>query len=212
MDCARFENELVALLGEEQGERTARVDQLRHHTESCESCRGSRELVEMLLVDPESRDPVPDPGERYWASFRSRLRQRIRQEQARRRRRWIAAVASAAALVLFVLSISVWRPGRGPEPEAIVDIDAGGAVFSDNLDDRLREADAGAAMMATDLLVGSVEGNLEWGLEGEAAGLAGSEGWDGWLFPDTADLDEQARRELLDWLEEQEAQLQGGQA
>ena len=151
--------------------------------------------------EPAERDGGAEPGEAYWAQFNERLHRRIADETRGRRTRAVAILAAAAALLAAVL-LGTWI--LRPDPVAVA-TGTGPA--------RAGEEDP--------LLVAGVN---------DVEGILGAfDGWDGFdldtagddplwvesenaLFPDTADLDADTRRQLLEWLGEQESRLDGGPA
>ena len=203
MDCAKFEQELVALA--ERGPtsslppRDPRVSLLKAHTETCPDCAASADLVELLALPPE-RDPVPDPGTDYWASFNERVRQRIDHEAlpARRpTRRWPGV---AAATILVAVAASWILRERSTDEGAEM-------ARTQPVETRTESAAEGLP----EELVSSVElasaGEIDAELQGLEAWGSWGGGFDGGadegLFPDVADLGSEARQELLQWLREQ---------
>ena len=204
MDCSRFEVELVELLETGGGgrERDARIRQLRAHAGSCESCRGSIDLLDWSTLPAGERDGFEVPDDAYWASFDARLRQRL--DRGRRWRPWRTwAIAAAAAIVgLALLAVGSLMPegeirnasaDQAPPPDAIDDptLTSVGDEFEG--------------------LIGTLD---EWyGFDGDDSDPAGpGPGGGEWLFPSTADLDADARRNLIDWLREESTRLGGGSA
>jgi hypothetical protein len=184
MNCAAFENDLMNLLaGELTGvERNVAIRTMREHMETCETCAASRDLLKFAATDPRDRFPDDDPGAEYWESFDARLQQRI---SVQPKIRWYTdrRIWAAAAVIALIAVLAGWfLIGNGGEP--MVAVNGGGteAIFAD-YDPHGIDPTA----MDTDA---------------EA----------GWLFPDTEDLDAEARQELLDWLEEEAATNQGDQA
>jgi hypothetical protein len=199
MDCARFEAEMVALLAEGGSgrERDARIRRLRAHAESCDGCRGSVDLLDWSAL-PE-RDGFEVPDDAYWASFDERLRQRLEGRGGRRSWRPWAILATAALVGLALLVTWSLRPGRSTEVARTEP-----APTHEGIDDSTRVA---AADDELEGLLGTLE--AWYGFDPDGAGGPGPDRADG-LFPSTADLDADARRDLIDWLREEEARLGEG--
>ena len=194
MSCAEFERELAHLMGAEPGEELAErangIRRLREHVDGCDACAASAGLLTILELPEGRRDPLDDPGQAYWDAFEKGVSARIRREAAPARpRRWWLGVAAAAALLLVLLAgRTAWfRPEPGPL--------AAPAVPAGELEARvaLPEALVRLAEVAPS--------------EADDLGIGWDSPWDlavdDGLFPDTSDLDGDARQALLVWLNEQ---------
>ncbi len=81
---------------------------VKQHLDSCEDCRSELSLLRMM-----SAEPVPDPGEAFWASMPAKIQREVRlsREQKKTRLqglfdrfllpRWALAAAATAAVVLI---------------------------------------------------------------------------------------------------------------
>ena len=195
MNCAEFENELARLMGDETrgAERSAGLSALRQHARRCRDCAGSDELLEWLELPSVERDVADAPGEAYWSSFDERLRRRL--EGERRRRTPVAwGIGVAAALALLLAGSWLYRqlppetPHESPaERLAQVSPESGPPALPDELSEMLDNAP-----------VEDLATVIPWDTPGG-----------GELFPDATDLDDEARRELLQWLNDQSARARG---
>lgn len=203
MDCPRFEAELVELLahGVSAPDRDARIARLRAHAKSCDGCRGSIDLVEWSTLPADARDGFEPPGDAYWSSFGERLRGRIGRRDGLRRRRVWTVVAAAAVLVVALVVVRSLRP-EGPTEVASIDPRA----VIEAVDDPTRVAGVDDDLEG---LLGTLD---RWyGFDPELSGVGRPEPeGEAWLLPSTADLDREARRDLIDWLRREEARLDGG--
>jgi hypothetical protein len=203
MDCARFEAELTELLahGADAPGRDARIGRLRVHAESCDGCRGSVDLLEWSELPADARDGFDPPGDDYWSSFGERLRGRIERGGGRRRRRVWTVVAAAALFGLALLVVHSLRP-EGPTEVAGV----APRTAIDAVDDPTPIAGADDDLEG---LLGTLERWYGFDPELSGTGPPEPEHAEG-LLPSTADLDPQTRRDLIDWLRQEEARLAGG--
>jgi hypothetical protein len=131
----------------EQATDQSENDRVRKHLEGCEDCRTELSLLRMM-----SEEPVPDPGEAFWASMPGRVYRGIETAREKNRgtfdlsRLWDRFLlprwtwAAAAVSIVLVLSWVVLRsPQRTPElslsqdPEAPVEIMVADASDSDTL-------------------------------------------------------------------------------
>jgi anti-sigma factor RsiW len=80
------------------------------HLSTCEDCRSSVNLLRMLAAEP-----VPDPGEAFWAAMPGRIERAVRAVEERKRSWWRSSVplsltlprwAWAAAAVMVVAAVS----------------------------------------------------------------------------------------------------------
>lgn len=186
-DCAGFERELTALAGGDvpQSDRSAALARLRGHAAACAQCGSAADLVALLAEPPGERDLPHDPGDEYWAGFQARLERRIAAEPSGAGRARPARYGAWVAAALLLVAAASWLALRpGPDPS---------------------RPGADSATVATDdepLPAGSAE----WyeGLDDLAGfGVEWTDDDAGDLFPDVSGLDAPARRELLNWLEEQ---------
>ena len=200
MDCARFQDELVELLGTSQADPDGtRRERLLAHASGCADCADGRDLLEWLALPLDQRD-VEDPGRLYWEGFDQRLRQRIASRAPVRSakpspRRWLVAAA-----VVGLALIAGWWLGRG----------AGGDVaHPDPL--AATRADQAAALEELEQIEELFDPSVALDLTGDETDAEG-ESRDGWLLPSTAGLDDDGRRELLRWLRDRQAAMQGDRA
>lgn len=208
MDCAEFDRRLAALLGDEgdPARREAEFAALRSHAGSCPACRGGRDLIDVAGAagDPELLDAPPSG---YWDGFEDRLRVRIAREPARPGtggggvRRWLAAAA-----LLVVMLGGFWGLRRGGAPATdpgrpgpfIQTTEGGDPGLPAELDELLSRVPHDEALRQLDFLEGF---GGDWtptvpGVEEAAVDSAPA----GWVYPDTAGLDNDGRHELLEWL------------
>ncbi len=218
MDRARFDNELAELLADPAApDREARIAAL---AACCDEHPGGRELVALLARSPERRDPQPDPGPEYWATFDARVTERVRAAERVHGRRSALAIASVAAAIGLAVGLWMFAPGTGPADDAVVAgrevrepvVAVPGPALPDAL---IRALDAAepADPVAVDLVAGLDEDWLDpvAGLDAPADdGAPELELDEGWMFPETYGLDAAGRGALLEWIREQEARLRGG--
>lgn len=197
MDCASFENVVQRVIsGEIDGPaREEALADLARHAKDCPTCEGVTDLVEWLALPGSEMDIVEDPGEAYWAGFNDRLRQRIAHQPpaaTARRARWRRWVGAAAVLAMTALVLWLaFGPDDGPAmrrasgesprelPRTTLELPESLVEIIENEPAALREFGFGA------------DGEWPSAYDGE-----------GWVFPDTEDLDPAARDELLEWLRE----------
>ncbi len=195
MNCAEFENALARLMGDETpgAERSAGLSALRQHARRCRECAGSDELLEWLELPAVERDLADTPGEAYWSSFDERLRRRLDGERrCGTRAAWRIGVAAALALLLagswLYRQLTPETPRESPA-ERLVQVapEPGPPALPDELSEMLDNAP-----------VEELATVIPWDTPSR-----------GELFPDAADLDDEARRELLQWLNDQSARARG---
>lgn len=187
MNCGRFEQELARLLAGEPADDAA----LLEHTASCDACAGSRDLVHWAALPQSERFDDTARDDADWERFDTRLRAKLDAENRRRRAVRRSTVWSAAAAVCIVAMLAgwvLWKPAGPNGPIAVVEAGADPAVADEVLD---RWASGGAS---------------------EVPGPTVVEPAAGWSVPDTDELDAEERDELLDWLRQEAARLDGGQA
>ncbi len=98
-------------------------DRVREHLESCGDCRADLALLRLM-----SEEPVPDPGEGYWAEMPGRVFRAVQMQKAQKWHfklswltdrlilpRWVIA-ASAVGLALIIFWFGVQTPQREPAP------------------------------------------------------------------------------------------------
>ncbi len=98
------------------------LDRVRIHLESCEDCRRSLVLLELL-----AEESVPDPGEAYWAALPERVHRAVREAKERKGHfglsrilgrfilpRW-AWTAAATGVVLLVSWVAFRAPQKLPD-------------------------------------------------------------------------------------------------
>src|SRR5512137_855863 len=113
-------NDIQELLPSYREQALGPEDQARieRHLADCADCRSELELLGILAAEP-----VPDPGEAFWASLPGKLHRQVLKERARSRSWWDLRVpvsislprwAWAAAAVLLMASLS-WLSVR-PAP------------------------------------------------------------------------------------------------
>lgn len=200
-ECARFERELVRLLGQEMvgEEREACLARAQSHARNCAECRGAIDLIELAELPASERKAGDDPGEAYWREFNGRVARRIRDEDsagasAGSRRSWPRRQAVAALVVLALAGLAwlLW-PGETVDPgtEATASSveplpEALAAYVAESPDEVLRQVE---------LFPGAGESwDPDW--QDPSAGLD---------FPQVEDLSPEARRELLEWLRSESA-------
>lgn len=103
--------------------------QIKEHCRDCEDCAGEGEILRML-----AEEPVPDPGEAFWATMPARIERAVAEERARRpavgparlfgRTVFPRAVwATAAALLLAALVWPLVRQEPSPGSAAVTSPD-----------------------------------------------------------------------------------------
>lgn len=205
MTCSEFEDALAGLLASPGAPvDAAAVARLRAHAAACDACSGSRELLELGLMPAGRRDPIEDPGARYWAAFEARLAVRLKQERGRGRRRIaLASVGAAAAAAAVAAAVIVLRgptpdPGPSPAPSAATvqvpylqetPVAAVGGADSSDVDD-----DAELEFAGTEPLDAFAE---------DDAGV---------LFPAVEGLAPAEEKRLLEWLADEETKAKRGAA
>ena len=86
------------------------------HLSACEDCRSEIALLRVLAAEP-----VPDPGEAFWAAMPGRIERAVRAEEERKRSWWRSNVplsltlprwawATAVVLLMAALSLLLVRP------------------------------------------------------------------------------------------------------
>ncbi len=104
--------------------------QVETHVASCDDCR--RELSLLLTLAAE---PVPDPGEAFWAQMPARVEREVRAQQSAGKRfdfsrllnslilpRWAWATAGLAAVLLLVwVAIGPFTRGEAPPLHEVYD-------------------------------------------------------------------------------------------
>jgi anti-sigma factor RsiW len=113
-------NDIKAMLPAYLEQGLDREEQLwvEQHLASCEDCRAELSLIRMM-----TEEPVPDPGEAFWATMPARVHRAVREQKNRKNlfdlfglwdrltlTRWIAAAATAG--ILLALS---WFIMRAPQ-------------------------------------------------------------------------------------------------
>ncbi len=93
----------------------ASLRELAIHLKTCPDCADDARVLDGA-VGALKDEQVPDPGPVYWASFGSRLRDRISLSRGRSRRRTAALLTMAAALAT-VLAMQAMRAGRSTHPD-----------------------------------------------------------------------------------------------
>ena len=106
-----------------------RTEQLRveQHLAACEDCRAELSLIRMM-----AEEPVPDPGEAFWATMPDRVHRAVRERKKRKNlfdlaglrdrltlTRWIAAAATAGILLSvswFIMRAPQHVPGQALSP------------------------------------------------------------------------------------------------
>lgn len=187
MNCARFEQELARLLAGESADR----DALAAHAASCDACAGSRELVDWASLPATERFEDAVRSEADWARFDVRLRDRLSSEgdrASRSRRRGVWAAVAAVGVIALLSGWILRNPSPPAAPTATVEAIAEPDDPEDVLD---RWASGGSAEVPGPTLVAPAAG---------------------WSVPEAEDLDAEERDELLDWLRDEAARLEGGQA
>ena len=115
----------------------ASLRELAIHLKTCPECADDARVLDGA-VGALKDEQVPDPGPVYWASFGSRLRDRISLSRGRSRRRTAALLTMAAALAT-VLAMQAMRAGRSTHPDpGSPDMFATVQTASDEMD-RLRQ-------------------------------------------------------------------------
>lgn len=222
MNCAVFENELTRLLAGEFAarERPAVVERLRAHRESCTSCRRSGDLLEWSALDEDERFHDEDPGEAYWSSFDGRLKQRLAAEHSPVNKRKIL-IWTAAASLMAVLILGSWYIAGRKEPAGVVanagrDVLPGEEIelaIPTGLVDDIAELEVEDQDEWLGTLPGSISYPADWsGDDSDSDQVPAAGGTGTWALPYTGDLDDEGRRELLDWLREEVSGKAGGQA
>jgi len=102
----------------------AEEDRIRRHLEQCEDCRTELSLLRMM-----SEEPVPDPGEAFWASMPGRVYRQVEESRNEKKGildlswlwgrfilpRWVWAAATVG-VVLVISWIAFRSPQKAPEP------------------------------------------------------------------------------------------------
>lgn len=196
MDCTAFEREIADLMAcPDADPRGERREQLEAHAAACAQCADASELVAWIAMPRDARDD-DDPGQLYWAGFQQRLRRRIAEtsvaDARKPARRWRPAAAAALALVAILSGwwLASWTTGPPGDGDPLAGL---GPEELSAIEHRLGELFDPA--VAIDL-VGDEEAFDD----------------EGWPFPDTAGLDAEERRSLLEWVRDQERALPGGSA
>ena len=96
IDC-REACELLALRFAQESEEGTRPA-LDAHLASCRACAAEAERIRMVLAAMRD-DPAVDPGPVYWATFQSRLDERIGRRRRTVRRRALLGIAAALIAV-----------------------------------------------------------------------------------------------------------------
>lgn len=121
--CARWDEELAALLAGEAAEATG--DRLRGHAAACPRCAATAALIDWAQAAPGERDGFAVPDAAYWSGFDARLRARLAREKGASARRGVFGFAVAAAvlagLALLLGALADRVPGPEPEDRAVVD-------------------------------------------------------------------------------------------
>lgn len=198
IDCTRFEHELATLAAGDvaPAERDATLARLEAHAAGCAACAGTADLLRVLAEPAGRRDVADEPGAEYWADFDRRLGERLRREQAPpgRGRGGLAWAAAAAVLLVALAAGRIVLRERAPAGAGGEVAQAGqdtappppGEEFPAELAAVVPAADDVDLLLQVDDLAGWGTG---WGEED--------------LFPDVGALDDEQRRALLHWLEEQ---------
>jgi len=210
MDCANFDRRLAALLGDEidSDRRADELLALRRHTEQCPDCEGANDLIEIAAPASARLDLAEPPPEGYWDGFQQRLRTRIEAEPRRGARRWLAV----AALLVVVLAGS-WALRRGVVPAVSPDParpvagldDESGAGLPTELDELLSQVPPDEALRQLEFLEGLGGAWIPASPEAIAEEVAEEPNGGDWIYPDTGSLNDEARRELLEWLRRESA-------
>ena len=184
-DCAAFDATLAEALAAPGPGDPATAERLRAHAASCTVCRGSLDLVDLVAVAADARDPFPEPPPSYWARFEGDLAARIAAEKSRRARRQAMAWAAAAVVVLALSASVVLRqsPFR---------------------------SETGRGTPAVDSPVLSPDDSVDPFPAAGALGFADED--DPSLFPGTDDLPPEGEERLLEWLERERERAGGGAA
>ena len=236
MDCSGFELELAAVMDGERPEdvRGALLQRLAAHARGCRDCAGTEELLLLLAQPIGQRDLVPDPGERYWATFDARLKERIASDPDAARPQWSGwRHAVAAAALLLVSGTLIWnsstnplhptgapdwpRPlqlalARLPAVVAIEQLEELAGMDEPWPSDMTTEFPATAVSMDAligDAAAGEAIGELELLAELSAWNAGPGEDLDDGLFPDTGEMSPEVRSKLLDWLDRQNLSPKG---
>jgi hypothetical protein len=184
--CARFEADLAEALAAPRACDPELAESLRAHAETCASCRGCLELVDLAAEPAESRDPFPDPPPGYWERFEAGLGARLASERRRgaRRRLAMALAASLAVAVLLTGLAFKNRPSRSETRSPVAVVDEPEADGDDGLD----------AFPAAGVL----------------DGFADDDGAS--LFSGPDDLTPEDQERLLEWLRRERERRTGGAA
>lgn len=187
MDCRTFEHEVARRLAG-SAEDGPSIAALEEHASTCAVCRADADLLRLAAVEPARRFPFADPGPERWAAIEERLDARLEEERRGRRRGGLTAVAASVAAAFvgaLMLAGSSWSV-RGPTPAEIV-----ATVPDDDL-----VWDGG----------GIPPEGLDWAdpTRPDAGRPA--------PVPDLGALDDRERQELLEWIRDEMARIEGDAA
>ena len=199
MTCSAFENRLTEILAGElaAAETRAAIDDLRRHAEACPDCAGAAAWIDLAARPVADRDPIPDPGEAYWAGFNASVTRRVRVVPDGVAPAW-RRFTVAAALVLALASGWFLRGRLAP----------GGNGSSANADpqtsadwSRLEEVIREATPEELAAALRNLPGGLGEGFEATDWDVGGGGLGTDWMPDELDDID---RDELLEWLEQLE--------
>ncbi len=113
IDCDGFRALLAGALENGDAADPATLAALREHTGRCEACRPSADLVLLVSLPAEARDPVPAPSAETWSRIEAEVSRKRQRERFVRRGLWSLATAAAVVSIwggsLFLRS----QPPRG---------------------------------------------------------------------------------------------------
>ena len=203
MDCSAFENRLTKLLAGEFESASARetIGELERHARTCADCADAKPWIELATLPARERDPMPDPGDDYWADFNPAVATRIGAASvpARGPSPW-RRLAVAAALIVALGSgwllrgwldtggVTVDEPGDPPRT----------AEWT-SLEEVIRDATPEELAAALRSLPGGAGGGFEvtdWELDRSGLG--------DWV-PELDALQNIDEAELLEWLDQTES-------